>query len=66
MCPDFSERTLTVGLAKQKGKKEFRVSMHQASILFLFNDTPALTLNDILRHTKMGACVLLEALAYLT
>ena len=59
MCPDFSERTLTVGLAKQKGKKEFRVSMHQASILFLFNDSSALTLNDILRHTKMGACVLL-------
>lgn len=44
-----------------KGKKEFRVSMHQASILFLFNDSSALTLNDILRHTKMDKeeCALL-------
>ncbi|ELR19099.1 cullin family protein [Acanthamoeba castellanii str. Neff] len=44
-----------------KGKKEFRVSLHQASILFLFNDSSALTLNDILRHTKMDKeeCALL-------
>lgn len=38
--------------------------MHQASVLFLFNDSSALTLNDILRHTKMGACVLLEAFPF--
>jgi hypothetical protein len=48
------QRALIWCWTKQKGKKEFRVSMHQASILFLFNDSSALTLNDILRHTKMG------------